>query len=115
MKKTISACNRIAALSVAALIAGTTGAWAAETACGQTPNPPTIPDNGATASEMEMEVASSELEEYSALFAEFNECTVAEYNAAITNFDIAFNAYQDKITAANAAAQAEADADAEDD
>jgi hypothetical protein len=115
MKKTTLVCNRIAALSVAALIAGPTGAWAAETACGQTPNPPTIPDNGATASEQDMEDASSELEEYSALFAEFNDCTVGEYNAAIGKFDTAFDAYQNKIDDMNAAAQAEADAAAEDD
>jgi hypothetical protein len=115
MKKTTTACNRIAALTVAMLLAGTTSAWAQST-CGLAPIPPEIPENGATASEQAMEDASSGLEEYAAAFEDFNACSVEEYNATITNFDNAFNQYQNNIDAINEAAQAEqadAEADAE--
>lgn len=110
MKKTTTTCNTLAALSIALLFAGTTGA-AAQSVCGLAPVPPSIPDNGATASEQEMEDASAGLEEYAALFEEFNVCAVEEYNATVSKFDKAFNEYQDNIDAVNAAAQAEAEAD----
>ncbi len=96
MKTTISATNRIAALAAAVLLASASGAWAAETACGPTPNPPDIPDDGATATSKEMEEAINGLEEYSNKFAEFNECTVNEYNEALAKWNAAQEAYQNK-------------------
>lgn len=96
MTKTTTACNKIAALTVAALMTATTGAWAAETACGPTPNPPTIPDDGATATSKQMEDAVNGLEEYSNKFAEFNECAINEYNETRQKWEAALDAYQNK-------------------
>ncbi len=96
MTKTTTARSRIAVLTVAVLLAGTTGAWAAESQCGPTPNPPDIPDDGATATGEQMENASNGLEEYSNEFAEFNDCSINEYNATLEKWQVSLEAYQNK-------------------
>ncbi len=96
MTKTTTACNRIAALTVAALMTATTGAWAADSVCGPAPNPPTIPDDGSTATGKQMEDASNGLEEYSNAFAEFNECAINEYNETLQKWESALDGYQNK-------------------
>ena len=96
MTKTTTACNRIAALTAAVLMAGTTGAWAVETECGPTPNLPDIPDDGAAATGEQMSDASNGLEEYSNKFSEFNDCIINEYNATLQKWQVSLEAYQNK-------------------
>ena len=106
MKKT-RMCNQVVAATVTLLLLGTTGAWA-QSECGEAPVPPSIPDDGATATEAEIEEASSAVEEFSIRFEEYNTCSVEEYNATVAKFERAFDAYLAKVEAeAQAAAEAE--------
>ncbi len=104
--KTKKMCNQIAAATVAMLLAGTTGAWA-QSECGLAPVPPSIPDDGATASEAEIEEASGAVEEFAARFEEYNTCAVEEYNATVEKFERAFDAYLAKLEADAQAAEEE--------
>jgi hypothetical protein len=96
MTKTTTARNRIAILTAAVFLAGTTGAWAAESQCGPIPNPPDIPDDGATATAEQMENALNELDLYTNKFAEFNTCAIKEYDASAKKWPATLEAYQNK-------------------
>ncbi|HCX14439.1 MAG TPA: hypothetical protein DGZ24_03885 [Rhodospirillaceae bacterium] len=96
MTNTIKSCNQIAAITAAALMTMTTGAWAAETACGPTPNPPDIPEDGAALPDDLMEEALTAFEEYSEQFSTFNACAVAEYEEARIGIERAFDEFANK-------------------
>ena len=81
--------------ALALTMLGPSGAWAAAD-CGTKPVAPELPADGATVVSKEMDVIADNFDAYQAKFAEFNKCSINEFNEVQKKFEDLIAAYAAK-------------------
>lgn len=91
--------NRIIKLSGVAAAVWTLsmgGAFAAQTACGQVPELPDMPEDGSTVASKDMDAVAEAFDDYQEKYVDFSRCTNAEFTELQKKFEKLLDEYASK-------------------
>lgn len=92
MKQAFTLSGAIAAIMTLSV----SGAFAAETSCGQVPTLPDLPADGSTVASKEMDAVAEAFDDYQQKYVEFSKCTNGEFNDVQKKFEEILDQYASK-------------------